>query len=109
MNDKNKYIFLLCFIFSALFINAQEKIVHGFVTTFDSIPLVGVEVIVKSTKQVVLSDTNGYFAVGCNNTDKLRIKANGFYKQDIKLEQQTRIAAINLKLKPNTTRKTFSG
>lgn len=80
--------------------NAQEKIIHGAVTTFDSIPVVNAEVIVKSSKRIFLTDTLGRFAAVCENEDKLKIVANVFNNQSIKLNNDTKIAAINLKLKP---------
>ncbi|MCF6331911.1 MAG: TonB-dependent receptor plug domain-containing protein [Draconibacterium sp.] len=79
---------------------AQDRIVHGMVTTFDSIPLIGVKIKVQSTKQVVTSDTLGNFSVGCNAKDKLKLSANGFYTQNVKLDNKIKLVAVNLKLKP---------
>jgi len=92
-------VFLLVFIFSNN-LTAQERIIHGTVTTFDSIPLIGASIKVKSTKQEVLTDTLGNFSVGCNKDDKLRVFAEGFYDQNVKLTSNIKFAAINLKLKP---------
>jgi len=44
-------IFFTAILFFALNISAQDRMVHGRVFTFDSIPLVGADVEVKSTKQ----------------------------------------------------------
>lgn len=81
-------------------LRAQERIIHGAVTTFDSIPLTGATIKVKSTKQEVLTDSLGNFSIGVDNKDKLRISAHGFYSQNVKLTGKTKFAAINLKLKP---------
>ena len=89
-------LFALLFTFS---INAQEKIVHGVITTFDSIPLIGAKIQVKSTKQIVLSDTLGHFSVACNTDDKLKVTAMGFFSQKVKLTENIKLVAINLKLK----------
>ena len=89
-------LFVLLFTFS---INAQEKIVHGVITTFDSIPLIGAKIQVKSTKQIVLSDTLGHFSVACNTDDKLKVTAMGFFSQKVKLTENIKLVAINLKLK----------
>ena len=78
---------------------AQDHVVHGIVHGFDSIPLVGAEVIAKSTKQVVTTDQNGNFAIPCNSTDKLRIKADGFGSKNIKVTKQIKLVAVNLKFK----------
>ncbi len=48
-----KVSLLLICVLSVLYGNTQEKIVHGVVTAFDSIPLISVEIKVQSTKQVV--------------------------------------------------------
>ncbi|MFW6257534.1 MAG: carboxypeptidase-like regulatory domain-containing protein, partial [Prolixibacteraceae bacterium] len=79
---------------------AQERVIHGIVTTFDSIPLIGAEIKVKSTKQTVQTDTLGRFSVGAENQDKLKISAEGFYNQRVKLKDNTKFAAVNLTLKP---------
>ena len=57
---------------------AQDRIIHGRVFTFDSIPLVKASIEVKSTKQVVFSDTLGNFSVGCAMEDQLKVSARGF-------------------------------
>jgi len=80
--------------------NSQERIIHGRVFTFDSIPLINAQIKVKSTKQVVNSDTIGMFSVMCNPEDVLIVSANGFYKQKVKLDEKIKLALINLKLKP---------
>lgn len=91
---------LLAVLFFALISNAQERIVHGVVTTFDSIPLIDAEVQVRSTKQTVLTDTLGRFSAAVNPGDRLKVTAAGFFNQRVKLEEKTKFAAINLKLKP---------
>ena len=93
-------LFMVFFTLVILKSNAQDRIVHGIVTTFDSIPLVGAEIIVKSTKQVVKTDTLGKFSVGVVSNDKLKVKANGFNSANIKLKDNIKVVAVNLKLKP---------
>ena len=78
----------------------QEKVVRGQITTFDSIPLTGASIEVKSTKETVLSDTLGMFSVQCLPDDRLKVKANGFVNQNVKLKEENRIILVNLKLKP---------
>lgn len=93
-------VFVLFFLAFSHFARAQEKVVQGKVTTFDSIPLIGASVKVQSTKQVVQTDSVGYFSVTCKQNDKLKVSAHGFYNQNVKLSGNIRFAAINLKLKP---------
>ena len=104
---------ILIFIITSSFLltynlSAQEKVVSGLITTFDSIPLNGAEIQVKSTKIVVLSDTLGRFSVVCNSEDKLKITANGFYNQNVKITKEIKLAAINLKLKPGAKSREYA-
>jgi TonB-dependent SusC/RagA subfamily outer membrane receptor len=91
---------LLAALFFALITNAQEKNIHGVVTTFDSIPLIDAEVKVRSTKQTVLTDTLRRFSAAVNPGDRLKVTATGFFNQKVKLKEKTKFAAVNLKLKP---------
>jgi len=99
----NKKIFsLLTFAFILILtinLKAQDRVIHGRVTTFDSIPLIGVTVEVKSTKQQVLTDSLGNFSVACNKKDKLKVFADGFFKQNVKLTGKIKYAAVNLNIK----------
>ena len=78
----------------------QEKVIQGRVTTFDSIPLIGASIKVKSTKEVVFSDTFGMFLVYCSPKDKLKVTARGFSNQNVKIEEKNKYVLVNLKLKP---------
>jgi TonB-dependent SusC/RagA subfamily outer membrane receptor len=81
---------------------AQERILLGTVYTFDSIPLVNANIEVKSTKQVVKTDSLGNFSVSCDSEDVLQVSAKGFTTEKFKLESKIKLAIINLKLKPGT-------
>lgn len=103
---------LSVFLFAAFFMlifsswsSAQDRIIHGVVTTFDSIPLIGAEILVKSTNQSVETDSLGQFSVGVNANDQLKVKAKGFFNQKVKLEDKTKLVAVNLKLKPGEKNK----
>ncbi len=96
-----RIIFIIFFSISIfLNINAQDRSVTGIVTTFDSIPLVGASIKVKSTKQVVLTDSIGNFTILCGANDIIWVQARGFYTQKVKLTSSIKLAAINLKIKP---------
>lgn len=92
-------LFILC-VFAFSEGNAQEHYIKGIVTTFDSITIVGADVRVKSTKEVVQTDTLGGFEVKVAPNDKLKISAKGFQGRTVKLEENTKIVAVNLNLKP---------
>ena len=92
-------IILICLLLAGN-VQAQDQIIQGKVTTFENIPLSGVEIRVKSTKQVIKTDTLGNFTAACNVKDKLSFFAHGFYKQNVKLKENTKFVAVNLHLKP---------
>ena len=81
-------VILLAVVCSAFISNAQERLVHGVVTTFDSIPLIDAQVKVISSKQTVLTDTLGRFSVSTNPKDKLKVSAAGFFNQTVKLYEK---------------------
>ncbi len=103
---------LISTIFLSFFISthvlSQERVIHGAVRTFDSIPLIGATIQVKSTKQIVESDSLGNFWVGCNSKDKLKIAAHGFYNQKVKLNEETKLVVVNLKLKPGEKNREYA-
>ena len=79
---------------------SQEHFVQGFVHAFENVPLIGVDIKVKSTKQTVKTDSSGHFIASCYAEDKLIIRARGFQSQKVKIADNTKIVAVNLKLKP---------
>jgi TonB-dependent SusC/RagA subfamily outer membrane receptor len=98
-NNSQKTILVLVFVYLATFAFGQDKTLTGKITTFDSIPLVGVNIHVKSTGQNVSSDSLGRFQVFCETKDKLKINADGFFPQKVKIEKEIRLVLINLNLK----------
>ncbi|MCK4465246.1 MAG: TonB-dependent receptor plug domain-containing protein [Bacteroidales bacterium] len=87
--------------YSTFLLFGQEKVIHGKVTTFESIPLIGASIKVKSTKEVVYSDTLGLFTVSCLPKDKLKVTARGFSNQNVKIKEKIKYVLVNLKLKPD--------
>ena len=90
-------------LFSVLAFNlagtAQERLLQGRVTTFDSIPLMKAVIEVASSDKQALSDTLGYFQVFCQNEDKIVVSARGFGKQKVMVEGNNKFILVNLKLK----------
>ncbi len=97
-NFQKSALFLVLLLFT-FFTFGQDKNLVGKVTVFDSIPLIGVDVKVKSTKQTVKTDSLGRFQVFCNPEDKLDIKAEGFYPKKVKVEKEIRMMFVNITLK----------
>lgn len=92
-------LFLLVFSFSMV-TKAQDRYLHGVVHALDSIPLEGVQIKVKSSGQIYKTTATGEFVIECNANDKLTILADGFYKRNVKLPDNLKFVAINLKMKP---------
>jgi len=100
MNKKILFLSIVMFLSSVIQLVAQDRMLHGVVTTFDSIPLIGAEIKVKSTGQELVTDTLGRFSAPVVQNEVLKFKANGFYNQRVKLEDKTKFLAVNLKMKP---------
>ena len=94
----NFFLVQCCFLFGSTVLFAQSHIVHGVVHAFDSIPLIGAEIYVKSSELSVITDQQGNFAVECNPKDRLKISAQGFSSKNVKISNKVRLVAINLKL-----------
>ncbi len=107
---KTRLFPLLAFValFFASQVDAQDRIIHGMVTTFDSIPLIDAEVKNRSTRQVVLTDSLGRFSIPASSGDKIKVKAQGFYNEKFKPDKKTRFAAINLQLKPGEKNREYA-
>jgi TonB-dependent SusC/RagA subfamily outer membrane receptor len=108
----NRKIFIPFILIAAVcisfFSTAQDRVIHGVVTTFDSIPLIDAEIQVRSTKQTVLTDTLGRFSIAVNPKERLKVSASGFFNQKVKLEEKTRYVAVNLKLKPGDKNREYA-
>lgn len=105
----SKVFLLMCFtLIFTVNSYAQSRIVHGIVTAFDSLSLTGADVMIKSTKQVVLTDTLGGFSVLCNPSDVITVKAKGFNNQKIKIKPNTKLVAVNMKIKPGEKNREYA-
>ena len=89
----------LIFALIVVTVSAQDKTLVGKVTTFDSIPLIGVNIEVSSTGQNVQTDSLGRFQLFCNPKDKLKFQADGFYTEKVKVEKDIRMILVNMNLK----------
>lgn len=99
--------FILLFSISA-YAQLPEKQISGVVTTFDSIAVIGASVQVKSSKQIILSDSLGHFSAYVDSADKLKITAKGFISRNVKIEEKTKLVAVNLKLRTGTKAREYA-
>lgn len=95
---------IICFAFN---LKAQDKVVQGIVTILDSFPLIGANIKVNSTNEVTQTDSVGFFSVTCNSKDVLMVSADGFYGRRVKIKDNIKYAAINLKPKPRKKNKYY--
>lgn len=94
-------LFSLLFLFSITSISySQERTLTGIVTTLNNIAVVNAEVKVLSSKVTVMTDSVGKFKVSCLLKDKIKISANGFSSQKVKIDEKTEDVSINLNIKP---------
>lgn len=104
-----KFLLTFClFVFVPGLIWAQSHVIHGVIHVFDSIPLIGVEVTAKSSKLTVKTDSLGQFVISCNEKDKLKIKANGYYNQNVNIDPEVKLVAINMKMKPGEKQREYA-
>ncbi len=84
--------------YAAFALYGQEKTIEGMVTTFDSIPVIGASVEVRSSDTVVYTDSLGMFSVSCLPKDKLKVRAHGFARSNVRIKEKVKFVMVNLKL-----------
>lgn len=108
-SNLKSWVVVLAGLLSIITAAAQDKTLTGKVTVFDSIPLAGVKITVKSTQQVVLTDTAGLFQVMCRPEDKIVAEAEGFFPRRVKIDKDIRLVFINLELKKGDKNRQMAG
>ncbi|WP_347840726.1 carboxypeptidase-like regulatory domain-containing protein [uncultured Draconibacterium sp.] len=82
----------LCFCIS---VTAQERNISGKITAFNTYELSGVKITARKAKTEVLTNEQGNFQIKCKKNDALKIQADGFQTQVIKLSDDN-VLKINL-------------
>ncbi|NQU88683.1 MAG: TonB-dependent receptor plug domain-containing protein [Mariniphaga sp.] len=95
-------LIILCLSFITHFSYSQGRTIFGSVTTFEVIPIIKAEITIKSSKEIIFTDTLGYFEVTCDVKDKIKISADGFFTQNIKLTADDDTLLVDLKLRPQS-------
>lgn len=101
------FVILIAF-FLTQHTTAQNKVIHGIVHTFDSIPLIGAQIISNKTDQIISTDSLGKFSIATQKGDKLKIRAEGFYNENVKVDEKTKFVAVNMKLKPGDKQRQYA-
>ncbi|MCU0379202.1 MAG: TonB-dependent receptor plug domain-containing protein [Bacteroidales bacterium] len=78
--------------------NAQIKTVVGQVTAFEEISVQNAAIRIKSTGELIYSDSTGSFSAQTGMKDILIVSAEGFTKQKVKINKETTVVIVNLSL-----------
>ena len=70
--------------------------------------MIGAKIISKNSKQTVLTDSLGNFSLPTESGDKLKIRAEGFFNQNVKVDEKTKFVAVNMRLKPGDKQREFA-
>ena len=89
-------ITVLTGVFLSSFVLAQNKVVYGKLTTFNTYPVQNVEVTAKKAKTTVMSDSLGQFSIVCFENDIIRIRPKTFKPVNKKVRPDTDSLFINL-------------
>ncbi|MBE9510652.1 MAG: hypothetical protein IMY71_07230, partial [Bacteroidetes bacterium] len=89
-------ITVLAGVFISSFVLAQNKVVYGKLTAFNTYPVQNVEVTAKKAKTSVTSDSLGQFSIVCFEKDILRIRPKTFKPVNKKVGPDTDSLFINL-------------
>ncbi|MDB4582368.1 TonB-dependent receptor [Draconibacterium sp.] len=93
--------YLLIFSFCFLTIQkaeSQEIEFSGQVVTFDSIPVSHATIRIKSSKQKIVTNFLGEFKTVLQSSDKIKVSAEGFATQNLKIDGDKNFIRVNLKL-----------
>lgn len=83
MKKKLLYLFVATVLSSALF--AQQIKVKGIVMTLKGKPLTAT-ILVKSSKEKMITDEKGLFTIKCNSKDKIKISVKDYSTKTIKIK-----------------------
>lgn len=89
-------ITVLVGVFLSSFVLAQNKVIHGKLTAFNTYPVQNVEVSAKKAKTTVMSDSLGQFSIVCFENDVIRIRPKTFKPVNKKVRPDTDSLFINL-------------
>ncbi len=84
-------VMLLCF---SIAVTAQIRPVSGILTDAKGAPVPFASVLIKGTKQGVVSDADGRFIVKAKTGDFLEISAQGLFKKEVQVTNAPEIAVI---------------
>jgi TonB-dependent SusC/RagA subfamily outer membrane receptor len=75
---------------------AQNRVIYGNLTAYNSFPVMNVEVSSKKAKATTMSDSLGNFSIVCLEKDVIMVKPKGFQAVNQKVNDETDSVKINL-------------
>jgi TonB-dependent SusC/RagA subfamily outer membrane receptor len=76
--------------------SAQNRVIYGNLTAYNSFPVMNVEISSKKAKATTMSDSLGNFSIVCLEKDVIMIKPNGFQSVNKKVSVKDDSLQINL-------------
>ncbi len=89
-------ITVLTGVFLSTSVFAQNRVVHGKLTTFNTYPVQNVVVTAKKAKTAITSDSLGQFAIVCHENDVIKIKPKAFRPVNKRVGPDTDSLVVNL-------------
>ena len=101
INSISKLTFILIFfcVLASFTGTSQETNFSGNVVAYDSIVIANAEIRIKSSKQKIHTDLFGEFKALVQSNDKLKVSAQGFYAQNIKVDVDKNSIIVTLQLR----------
>ena len=91
-----KVIIVLMGVFFVASVFAQNRVVYGKITVFNTYPVQNVEVTAKKAKTAITTDSLGQFSIVCFEKDVIRIKPKTFRPVNKKVGPDTDTLLVNL-------------
>lgn len=91
-----RFITVLTGVLVAGSLVAQNRVVHGKLTVFNTYPVKNVEVTAKKAKTAITTDSLGQFSIVCLENDVIRIKAKTFQPVTRRVGPNTDSLFVNL-------------
>lgn len=80
---------LILLLIPCSIVEAQTKVVNGYVSTLDGLSVGNIEITAKKSKSSVTSKPDGTFSIVCNNKDVLTFKGKVFSDKTVKIKKNT--------------------
>ncbi|MCK5137244.1 MAG: TonB-dependent receptor plug domain-containing protein [Bacteroidales bacterium] len=96
MKHMKQIITVLTGVFLITSVFAQNRVIHGHLTAFNTYPVQNVEVTSKKAKSTTISDSLGQFSIVCFENDIIKIKPKTFQPVSKRVGPDTDSLFINL-------------